>query len=90
MSDGSGMNTCGTCRHWDNPWGTTSTPFPFLREYPVVPDEADTTWGVCAFIGHPSEDASSKSPRAFTADGSDYWSSLSTRSDFGCVEWGAA
>lgn len=53
-------------------------------------------WGTCYLIGHGEEHAEASnrddrkdatSQRAFTVDGSDYWSALNTRADFGCADF---
>jgi hypothetical protein len=83
---------CGTCRFWQNPWLENAE-----GRSVAITSEQSARWGVCAIIRHPGQDEAigagewvqlpARSPRAFTADGSGYLSELSTRDDFGCVEW---
>jgi hypothetical protein len=75
---------CPSCVHWtptvidhtDSAWTATEADSPENR--------ASAPWGTCTLIGHGAPDDSKK---AYTRDGSDYWSALVTRRDFGCVEW---
>jgi hypothetical protein len=84
---GTQVSACASCAFW-NPLGYEKPTRTSYNE-PVEPGE----WGYCALISadtsfeddDPADDA--RSPKAFTRDGSDFWSALLTRSDFGCVEW---
>lgn len=91
---------CESCVHWKNPWDEVRE-----GNCMDAPVEDDSRWGVCVVIRHPGRGDYTEvevekygwppppgpaSPRAFTADGSDYLSELSTRNDFGCVEWTAS
>lgn len=78
--------TCETCRYWE--------PLAYEQmKYGGVPESAaDARWGTCRMVGegaghYASDFDEFKSERAFTRDASDYQSWLTTRADFGCVEY---
>lgn len=81
---------CETCKYWDE-WHINRY---ISDEYSSKwaedqPRRRDGAWGSCELIQHSGthrgEDGVLR-PRAYTMDGSDYWSGLTCRSDFGCVE----
>lgn len=90
MSERTKPERCATCKFW------VPTEYDNRRESYEPQEEG--SWGFCVLIGdydrfdesaeRPGRDLTS--PRAFTRDGSDYWSALLTRSDFGCVDHEAA
>jgi hypothetical protein len=80
------VNTCATCRWWENPWDT-DVGFYLSGHQADDAKRESSRWGVCQRIGHPAHtETATTTERAFTADGSDYLSSLNTRDDFGCIE----
>ena len=91
---------CASCKFWHQPWNDGRGHYLMADEAKAAGEEA-SEWGVCLIIRHPGTGAYTPqqaerygwpapgpepSARAFTADGSDFDSDLSTRSDFGCVE----
>ena len=79
------MSTCETCVHWE---GLSYSGDHARGDY-EKPEPGE--WGRCILIGEREVGSGRRAekpttPRAFTRDGSDYWSSLVTRSDFGCIE----
>lgn len=89
------INRCDGCTHWDTSWGgeqSTAAPTYYDRETKSRA-HLPGVWGDCQRIKHLSGDSHGRPPwldeptedAAYLADGSGYFASLTTRSDFGCV-----
>ena len=68
---------CGTCKHWDTKWYATD-----LRGA----DSSSPRYGTCRAVCHDHEEGA----KAYTVDGSDYFSALRCSDAFGCVLWEAS
>lgn len=85
------MERCETCRHWKSIDGGEFDQ-PEMRDdsgHVIYTDDYETTpapgrWGWCKKVAEFGPHAGSD--RFYVIDGSEYSASLSTRSDFGCVE----
>ena len=73
---------CENCKHWKP------------LEYEVYSDQPSkddpTNWGACGRIGNGEycgDERTASSVIAYTQDASEFWSTLITRREFGCVEF---
>lgn len=72
------MGACEACKHW--------SPLEYPGEYP----SEDGVWGECMYAPGPqasSYPSIATSVRMYVHDASGYAAGLTTRSDFGCIEW---
>lgn len=85
------MTNCKSCKHWDK----TERPPHFYENSEMIPVVGQ--WGTCERILRLSGDSYGTPPTldektedpAYLSDGSGYFASLTTRSDFGCSLWEA-
>ena len=90
---------CESCKHWqplDFPDVDLHGKAVYFPEDDDAPDLSDRKWGECTMAYSPydkgyeakyGDHAPERSQRMTVWDASDYKASLTTRSDFGCVEY---
>lgn len=92
------MGECAGCRHWDKATSPLAAGTGSGESFKVV--DVPGEWGTCERIIRRGESSHNVPPmmdaydgnvdeHAFLSDGSGYFASLTTRSDFGCSLWEA-